>query len=284
MAMYEMGQIDVAPAFEQYADKVTDKNGIFYKELAIYPELSLFYASFNTTKPPFDDINVRKAFCHAVNKERIVKLIMKGMNTKADGILPPGMPGYNEGLLSLDYNVDKAKNIIAASRYGASENLPEIKITVSGEGGDIPEYLGAIIQDWEQNLGVKVTVRQLDQEVFSQPQTLKQELDDIYISGWIADYPDPQNFLDILFHSNADYNAGNYSNPEVDNLLDTAATEMDEAKRLGLYQKAEQILIDEAACLPLWFSSNYVLIKPYVKNYHLNGLGIPSLTEVYIDR
>jgi len=284
MAMYEMGQIDVAPVFEYYIDKASDKNGIFYKELAVYPELSLFYAGFNTIKPPFDDINVRKAFCHALNKERIVKLIMKGMNTKADGILPPGMPGYNKELQGLDYDVDQAKSLISASRYGKAENLPEIKITISGEGGDIPEYLGAIIQDWEQNLEVKITVRQLQQEFFSQPQTLKQELDDIYISGWIADYPDPQDFLDILFHSAADYNAGNYSNPEVDNLLDVAATEMDEAKRLDLYQKAEQMLIDGAACLPLWFSSNYVLIKPYVKNYSLNGLGIPSLTEVYIDR
>jgi oligopeptide transport system substrate-binding protein len=219
-----------------------------------------------------------------VNKERIVKLIMKGMNTKADGILPPGMPGYNEGLQGLSYDLDKAKSLIEASHYGLSANLPDIKITVSGEGGDIPEYLGAIVQDWEQNLGVKITVRQLQQEFFSQPQTLKQELDDIYVSGWIADYPDPQDFLDILFHGNADYNAGNYSNPEVDNLLDTAALEMDEARRLELYQKAEQILVDEAACLPLWFSTNYVLIKPYVKDYHLNGLGIPSLTEVYIER
>ena len=62
MAMYEMGQIDVAPVFGQYVDKVTDKNGIFYNELAVYPELSLFYAGFNTMKPPFDDINIRKAF------------------------------------------------------------------------------------------------------------------------------------------------------------------------------------------------------------------------------
>ncbi len=116
-----MGQKEVAPVFGQYIDKVTDKKGIFYNELAIYPELSLFYAGFNTMKPPFNDINIRKAFCHAFNKERIVKLIMKGINTKADGILPPGMPGYNEGLLGLDYDVAKAKNLIASSDFSAPE-------------------------------------------------------------------------------------------------------------------------------------------------------------------
>jgi oligopeptide transport system substrate-binding protein len=70
----------------------------------------------------------------------------------------------------------------------------------------------------------------------------------------------------------------------VDILLDQAAIEMDEAKRLSMYQKAEQIMVDEAACLPLWFNTNYVLIKPYVKNYRHNALGIPSLTEAYIER
>ncbi|MBM3154035.1 MAG: peptide ABC transporter substrate-binding protein [Chloroflexi bacterium] len=284
MAMYETGAIDVVPVFGHFADKVTDKNGPFYKELAISPELSLFYAGFNTTKPPFDDANVRKAFCHAVNKERIIKLILKGMSIKANGILPVGMPGYNENLRGLDYDPAKAMSLIAASEYKSPENLPPITVTTSGEGGDIPDYLGAIIQDWKQNLGIEVTVRQLEMEIFSQPLTLKQELDDIFISGWIADYPDPQNFLDILFHSKADYNSGNYTNTEVDSLLDQAAIEMNETDRLGMYQKAEQIMIEDAACLPLWFNTNYVLIKPYVKNYKLNALGIPSLTEVYIER
>ncbi|MBM3166993.1 MAG: peptide ABC transporter substrate-binding protein [Chloroflexi bacterium] len=284
MSMYEMGEIDVAPVYEHFADKVTDKNGPFYKELAIFPELSLFYAGFNTTKPPFDDANIRKAFCHAVNKERIIKLILKGMSIKANGILPVGMPGYNENLRGLDYDPAKAMSLIAASKYKAPENLPPITVTISGEGGDIPEYLGALIQDWKQNLGVEITVRQLEMEIFSQPRTLKQELDEIFISGWIADYPDPQDFLDILFHSRADYNAGNYTNPEADSLLDQAAVEMDEAKRLIMYQKAEQIMVDEAACLPLWFNTNYILIRPHIKNYKLNALGIPSLTEVYIER
>jgi oligopeptide transport system substrate-binding protein len=279
-----MGEIDVAPVYEHFADKVTDKSGSFYKELAVFPELSLFYAGFNTTKPPFDDANVRKAFCHAVNKERIIKLIQKGMNIKANGILPVGMPGYNEKLRGLDYDPAKAMGFIAASKYKAPENLPPITITISGDGGDIPDYLGALIHDWKQNLGVEVTVRQLEMEIFSQPRTLKQELDEIFISGWIADYPDPQDFLDILFHSKADYNAGSYTNHKVDSLLDQAAIEMDETKRLGTYQEAEQIMVDDAACLPLWFNTNYVLIRPYVKNYKLNALGIPSLTEAYIAR
>jgi len=280
MAMYEMGEVDVAPVYEYHIARVTDKSGPFYKELAIFPELSLFYIGFNTQKPPFDDVNIRQAFCHAVNKERIIRIILKGMMTKADGILPPNMPGYNESLHGLNYDVAKAKSLIAASKYGSAANLPPITITTSGWGGNIPEHLGAVIQDWQQNLNVEVAVRQLEPQVF--PYHLKEEVDQMFMSGWIADYPDPQNFLDVLFHSGAEYNSGNYSNPDLDALLDQAAIEPDTPTRLTMYQQVEQAMIDEAACLPLWFGTNYILAKPYVKNYRLDAQGIPRLSEVYI--
>ncbi|MBM3117978.1 MAG: peptide ABC transporter substrate-binding protein [Chloroflexi bacterium] len=282
MAMYELGEIDVAPVDENYIDIATDKSGPFYKELAIFPELSLFYIGFNTQKPPFDDVDVRRAFCYAINKERIIKLTLKDMVTKADGILPLNLPGYNENLEGLSYDVAKAKELIANSKYGSAANLPPIRLTTSGWGGNIPEYLGAIIEDWQQNIGVEVTVRQLEPEVFSY--YLKDEADEMFISGWIADYPDPQNFLDILFHTGAEYNTGNYSNPDVDALLDQAGIEADEAKRFTLYQQAEQIIVDEAACLPLWFGRTYLLIKPYVKNYKLDAQGIPTLSEAYLEK
>lgn len=282
MAMYETGEIDVAPVDETYIDMVTDKSGPFYKELATFPELSLFYIVFNTQKPPFDDINVRRAFCHTVNKERIIKLTLKDMMTKADGILPLNLPGYNKNLQGLSYDIAQAKSLIASSRYGSAANLPPIRLTTSGWGSNIPEYLGAIIQDWKHNLGVEVTVRQLEPEIFSY--YLKEEADEMLVTGWIADYPDPQNFLDILFHTDAEYNFGNYSNPDVDALLDQAGLEPDESKRFALYQKAEQIIVDEAACLPLWFGKTYVLIRPYVKNYKVDAQGIPALSEVYIEK
>jgi len=284
MALYETGAIDVASVYAYHIERVTDENGPFFKELAVFPESSLFYIGFNTHKPPFDDINVRQAFCHAVNKERIIKTILKGMVTKADGILPPNMPGHNESLVGLNYDVAKAKNLIANSKYGSIDNLPPITLTTSGQGGNIHEYLGAIIQDWQQNLGIEVTVRQLEPKISSFPITLKQEVDEIFTYGWIADYQDPQNFLDNLFHTGAGYNTGDYSNPDLDALLDHAAIEPDYDARLALYQQGEQKIIEEAACLPLWFGSSYLLIKPYVKNYELDAQGIPTLSQVHIEK
>jgi oligopeptide transport system substrate-binding protein len=282
MDLYETGQIDVVPVYLAYVDRVRDETNPLHQELAVTPELSLYYIGFNTAQPPFDDVNVRRAFCLAVNKERIAKVILRDMLNNASGILPPGMPGYNEALEGLDYDVEKAKELIAASKYGDVLNLPPITLTVDGYGNSIPAYLGAIIQEWQQNLGVEISVRQLETENFIY--NLKQEKDEMFTMGWIADYPDPHNFLDILFYTGSEVNIGEYNNPALDASLDQAAVEQDETLRLAMYQQAEQMVIADAPCLPLWHGANYILVEPYVKGYELSPLGIPDLSKVYLEQ
>ncbi len=104
----------------------------------------------------------------------------------------------------------------------------------------------------------------------------------MYDMGWVADYPHPQNFLDILFHTGMENNFSEYSNPEVDAVLERASVEPDYKQSLALYQQAEQMLVDDAACLPLWFGQNYVLVKPYVEGYELNPMGFAMLNRVTI--
>ena len=83
----------------------------------------------------------------------------------------------------------------------------------------------------------------------------------MFYMGWIADYPHPQDFLEVLFHSSADNNYGEYRNPETDSLLQRAGVEQNYATSLALYQQAEQQLVDDAVCLPLWFGQNYILTR-----------------------
>ncbi len=280
MNMYETDRIDVTSVGISYIEKVTDETGPFYQDLRVVSELSFSYIGFSTTKPPFDDINIRRAFSQAIDKDRLVSLVFKGMVQRADGILPPGMPGYNEELLGLDYDIDRAKELIANSRYGDVSQLPPITITTMGWGGLISRSLEAIVYQWRNNLGVEVKVRQLEPERFLYH--LKQEKDEMFYIGWVADYPHPQDFLDVLFHSGTDNNFGEYSNPEVDTLLERAGVEQDSELSLALYQQAEQLLVDDAACLPLWFGQNYILVKPYIKGYNLNPLGFAMLNEVSV--
>jgi oligopeptide transport system substrate-binding protein len=264
-----------------YIEKVTDETGPFYMDLSIVPELSFYYIGFNTAKPPFDDVNVRRAFSMAVDKEKLISLVFKGTMQPADGVLPDGMPGYNQALAGLDYDVEGAKELIAESSYGDVSRLPPITITTLGWGGSISRELEAVVHQWRQNLGVEVTVRQLEPERFLYH--LSEEADEMFYSGWIADYPHPQDFLDILFHSGTDNNYGRYRNTEFDALLEAAGVETDRETSLGLYQQAEQLMVDDAACIPLAFGRNYILIKPYVKSYELNPMGFAMLNEVSVE-
>jgi len=199
----------------------------------------------------------------------------------ADGILPPGMPGYNEDISGLEYDVEGAKELIANSSYGDVSQLPPITITTIGRGGAISRELEAVVYQWRENLGVEVTVRQLEPERFLYH--LAEEKDEMFSTGWIADYPHPQDFLDILFHSGADNNYGAYSNPGVDALLEAAGVEQDSNSSLELYRQAEQMMVNDAACIPLSFGRNYVLVKPYVKGYEPNSMGFATLNEVSLE-
>jgi oligopeptide transport system substrate-binding protein len=280
--LYQQGSIDVSGVSSAYMGLVTDPANPVSKELHLFPELSLYYVGFNCAIPPFDDPNVRKAFSLAVDKARVISLAVDNVVAVANGILPPGMPGYNANLPGLQFDVQKAKQLIAASRYGDVSRLPPIVWTATGWGNDISGVTGGIIEEWRRNLGVTVTVRQLEPDFFLY--VLKQEKDQLFDSGWIADYPDPQDFLSLLFHSGAQNNTGEYSSPQLDALLDKAAVEQNAAARLGQYQTAEGMIIQDAAILPLYFGRNYELVKPYVKGYALSPLGYPLLNKVSIQK
>ena len=106
----------------------------------------------------------------------------------------------------------------------------------------------------------------------------------MFFIGWIADYPHPQDFLDILFRTDVENNYGEYTNTEIDKLLDRAAVETDSELSLELYRQVEQALVDDAACLPLWSGQNYILVKPYVQGYELNPMGFAMLNKVSIKK
>ena len=282
LQLYQEGTVDVADVNSAYIGMVTDPDNAVSKELNIFPEFGIYYLGFNTATPPFDDVNVRRAFCHAVDKERLVSLALQDTVTVAYGVLPPKLPGYNPGFQGLRFDPKKAKDLIAASKYGDISKLPPVVLTTSGWGGALPATIGGVIEEWRRNLGIEVTVRQIEPEMYLY--SLKKEKNEIFDQGWIADYPDPQDFTDILFRTGAQSNTGNYSNPQLDSLMDKAAVEADPGARLRMYQDIERIIIEDAPILPLYFNRNYTLVKPYVKDYVRSPLGFPLFTKVSIQQ
>jgi oligopeptide transport system substrate-binding protein len=278
--LFETGQIDVASASATYYDEIYDKTGPFYNYLYSSPSLSVDYIGFNCAQPPFDDASIRQAFSLAIDKDKIITLTYRNMVRKAEGILPQGLPGYNKDLMGLSFDVNKANELIKDSKYGDASKLPPISLVIGGAGGSAGPLIESLVYQWKQNLGVDVSVHELEPEEYgSNP---LQGSDQMYYFGWIADYPYPQDFLDILFSSTSSYNYGGYSNPQVDSLIQQANQESDQTKAFALYQQAEQQMVNDAACLPLTFGENYLLIQPYVKNLTLNALGNMNFNEVTI--
>ncbi|MBM4465356.1 MAG: peptide ABC transporter substrate-binding protein [Chloroflexi bacterium] len=285
MTMYETGELDAVPVGLADIERVLDPSNPLNEELSVtLPMLSLFYIGFNVQKPPFDDQKVRQAFNYAIDKDKYVDVVWKKMQVKAEGILPPGMPGYNEDLRGYLYDPEKARQLIAESKYGDASKLPEITLNVSGGGGAAARQVAAIVEMYKQNLGIVIAIQQTDWATYLWDLRAHRYQMFGLTAGWIADYPDPQDFLDILFHSESRNNDTRYSNPEVDRLLEKARGEQDFEKRMELYQQAEEMILADAPIVPLTHDVDYWLTKPYVEGMIYPPAIIPKLKYASISR
>jgi len=285
MTMYETGELDAVPVGLADIERVLDPSNPLNEELSItLPMLSIFYIGFNVEEPPFDDQKVRQAFNYAIDKDKYVEVVWKKMQLKADGILPPGMPGYNENLQGYPYDPEKARQLIAESKYGDASNLPEITLNVSGGGGAAARQVSAIVEMYKQNLGVDIAIQQTEWATYLWDLRAHRYQMFGLTAGWIADYPDPQDFLDILFHSESRNNDMAYSNPEVDRLLEEARGEQDSEKRMELYQQAEEMILEDAPIVPLTHDADHWLTKPYVEGMIYPPSIIPKLKYVSISK
>lgn len=263
--------------------RATDPNNPLSKELVTVNSLSIFYVGFNTRKPPFDDPKIRQAFNLALDKKRIVKLAFQGTVSAANGIVPPNMPGYkNPDLSDYEFDPEQARQLIADSSYGDPSELPDITLHVGGDGGAVGPVIESIVQSYKINLGVEIAVEESSWANFLNDLNRGDSSYQMYQLGWVADYPDPQNFLEVLFHSKSEQNHGGYNNPKLDQLLDQARATQDAESRLVLYQQAEQMILADAAWIPIYFSVENWLVKPYVQNFNIPPIKIPKLQYISI--
>ena len=281
MAMYENDEIDITGVGLFDLDRVLDPNEELNSELVVAPpDFSISYVGFNATEPPFDDPKFRQALNHAVDKELIASEVLSDLVEPAFGILPPGFPGYNPDLTGLRHDPELAVRLLEESKYSDPATRPRIVITVPGTGGTIGLDLEVVIEMWKQTLGIEVEIQQVEWATYLQD--LDQQKFQAYAGlGWQADYPDPQDFLDILFHTESSLNHGEYSNPDADAILEEARTESDVNRRVELYHQAEKMIVEDAAWLPLWYDGErHVLIKDHVKDYRITPMIVPKLKNV----
>ena len=278
--MYQNDEVDVTGVGKDNVDTVRDTTNPLNAEYHTTPSLSVSYIGFNVNKAPFDDPNVRKALAMAIDKDFLANNLYKQLLDPAGGIVPPDMPGYDSTVDPIKYDPTAAKTLLDST--GKANDLNGVKILTAGQGAAPDDVLEAVTAMWQQNLGVSIEVEQEDFGLFLSD--VDQGSFEMFSLGWVADYPDAQNFLDLNFHTGNSNNKTGYSNSEVDQLLDQARTDIPEAQRNDLYHQAEQTIVDDEPWIPLFFARSSYLVKPYVTGYDVPAFVIPTLRYVTVNK
>ena len=285
MAMYENDEIDITSVGLADLERVQDPTEDINRDLVeVPPTFAVSYVGFNIKEPPFDDAAFRQALNHSVDKQLIADQVFSNLVKPAYGIIPPGFPGFSPDIVGLEFDPQLAKDLLAQSAYADPTKRPRIILTVPGTGGS-PGLTTEVVADmWRQNLGIEIEIQQVEWATYIQD-LHRGRLQAWSGLSWQADYPDPQTFIDVLFRSNSAINYGGYANGQVDEYVVSAQTEQDATKRVKFYNDAEQIIVSEAAWLPLWWGvDSKALVKPWIKDYVFSSMTIPKFKNVWIDK
>jgi oligopeptide transport system substrate-binding protein len=282
LTQYENNEVDVSGISINDIERVQSTRDPLNKEYVTGPNLSISYVGFNSKTPPFDDPKVRLAFAKSIDKEQAARVILKNMLPVANSIMMPGLPGYNKEAKAPNFDPAAARQLLADSKYKDARGLGTITMTEIGGGASAGFDTQAFIEMWKTNLGVDVRIAQSESASFFDD--LDRGKLQMFSIGWIMDYPDPEDLIDLLFYSKSRQNNTGYANAQVDGLVEQARTEQDVTKRLKMYQDAEQIILDDAAWVPLYYGRDHFVVKPYVKGFDPVPIVIPQLRYVKIEK
>ncbi|MCX6357220.1 MAG: peptide ABC transporter substrate-binding protein, partial [Candidatus Aureabacteria bacterium] len=234
--MYMMGEADWVDAagIPWHLIDILEKRPDFHKSTM----LVTFFYRFNVTRPPFTDVRVRKAFDLATDKQRIIGKILRAGQIPATTLVPPSMPNYKppEGLA---YNPEKARALLAEAGYSGGKAFPRVSILLNTT--EVKRQIAVEMQAmWRENLGIHV---ELDNQEWGTYLNSESRLDYwISTAGWVADYPDPNTFLD-MFLTDGGNNRTGWGNARYDGLIKEAGRERDPARRMEIFREAEHILV-----------------------------------------
>ena len=249
--------------------------------------LGTYYVSLNLQRDAFKDAKVRKALSLAIDRDYVANTIMQGTFSTADSIVGPGIVdenGYfhdngNAPYISADYeaNMAEAKKLLEEAGYPNGEGYPTIEYSTNDSGYHVPlaEYLQQVWGD----LGITLTISKMEWSAFTAARRAGEY--DVARNGWVMDYNDPSNMLDLFCTSNGN-NDGKYSNPEFDAAID-ASRVADSAEHFAQLHKAEDILMEDMGCLPIAYYNEYWLQSSSLKGTWHSPYGYWYLQYGYIE-
>lgn len=265
-----------------------------YKKFTLLhvPALSTQYYGFLTTDPVFRDKRVRQAFNMAVDRRRIIRYVLRGQaaGPAEHGLVPSSMPDYqHDSIRGYQFNPERARQLFAEAGFPDGRGFPSVTLQLNAGGGRNVSIAEAIQSMLREILNVDCKLLQVE---------FAQHLESIdgghapfYRLGWIADYPDPESFLNLFYgklvpkHGGiSPINSVRYVNPRYDEVFDRAIVTTDRSERMNLYRIAEQIAIDDAPMLLIIHDEDYRFIQPYVRDYPNNAMDQLKLHAVWFEK
>jgi oligopeptide transport system substrate-binding protein len=282
---------DIDPSFK---DEVLTKKGELRNEwkdkivLMKQPFLNIEYLGIlqDSINPlvkssPLKDVKIRQAINYAIDRNKMILYLRNSLGIPAQsGFVPVGLPSFDSNAVK-GYHYDPAKTLklLKEAGYPGGVGLPVIKLVT------IPVYadLGSYIVNELQQAGIRTQLEVIQKSLLLE-QTAKSEA--LFFRGsWIADYPDAENYLSVFYSKNpAPPNYTRYKNPVFDALYEKAMAEKNDSLRMRLYQQADQVVINDAPIIPLWYDMVIHLLQPYVKTFEVNSLNMLELRKVNLKR
>jgi ABC-type transport system substrate-binding protein/class 3 adenylate cyclase len=268
-ANWERGELDLTLHFTSpLPENVTPE---------VLPGLATMFVGFVSDTPPFDDVRVRRAFAHALDRTRWVS--DRGAPHEpavSGGLVPPAMPGHSHRI-DLEYDLARARELLAEAGYPESRGLPEISVAAPFAVWGEP-----VARQWREGLGISATVVTVglnDDPRDADPRAM------CGVHGWSADVPDPAGFLAATLKSGSGPTAALYRDDEVVALVDRALDATDREERLRLMQELERIWISErVAVVPLGYQNTGVLRRPWVEGFWTTPLQPGNISDIEIRR
>ncbi len=243
------------------------------------PYLGTYYYLINTRVEPVNDVRVRKALAYAVDRETLTRTVLQDTAIPAYSITPPNTLGYNPPKL-FDYDPEKARSLLADAGYPNGEGWPGLEIVYNTQEAH-RKIAVAVQQMWKSNLNIDVTISNQEWKVYLN--TVSQGQFQLARRGWIGDYVDANNFLDLFLSTGGNNNTG-YANSEFDDIiLRHAPRAEDRDKRYELFYEAETMLMEEMPFIPFYTYTHKHLIHPSVEGIYPNLMDSLNLKYVRLN-
>ena len=259
-------------------------------QLQHMPSMSLQYYGFQHQGKIFHDVRVRQAFCYAIDREKLCKFTLKNTGFPAIyGMVPPGTGTYDATQVKgFSFQPEKAQELLAEAGFPKGQGFPKVTLELNSGGTRNSQVAEAIKKMLEETLNIQVDL--LIVPWAQHTEAVEAAKTDFYRLGWIADYPDPENFLN-LFHSKyvpaslsekTYINSFRYKSKTFDSYFDAALATVDEKQRNLLYVKADQQAIDDAVVMPTYYDIDFRLLQPNIRNFPQNAMEYRECSEVYM--